>query len=201
MNRRALARLSMFTMIGLLVAAGIRASAQQAKPPQAPAADPWYGRTTRAQFVPAKPGALPFQFEIPKKDWMIVGGPGPGAEVQVVATSKKGDASFIVERTMMQQALDPTDITELFMQLETDNLKKRQPSASQVEARLIEAAGRRIVGIQFARAGIAGAERARQYSMPVGKTLYRLTCAAPANAFDAFAPVCAHIAASFVAKD
>jgi hypothetical protein len=121
--------------------------------------------------------------------------------MQVVATSKNGEGTILVERTIMRQALDPSDITDLFMELEADTLKRRQPTGSQLESRIIEGGGRRIVAIEFTRAGVAGAERARQYSFPIGESLYRLTCAAPAGAFAKFAPVCAHIAASFAARD
>jgi len=203
MTRAAYAPLLLLT-IAFLLTANARtpaADARQAKPGSQSGADLWLARTAKVKFNLVKSAALPFEFEIPKKDWMMVGGPGPGAEMQIVATSKNGEGTILVERTIMRQALDPSDITDLFMELEADTLKKRQPTGSQLESRIIEGGGRRIVAIEFTRAGLAGAERARQYSFPIGESLYRLTCAAPAGAFDKFAPVCAHIAASFAARE
>jgi hypothetical protein len=48
---------------------------------------------------------------------------------------------------------------------------------------------------------VLGSERVRQYSVPVGRQLYRLTCISSAAQFAAYDPVFAHIAASFTATE
>jgi hypothetical protein len=54
------------------------------------------------------------------------------------------------------------------------------------------------VAIDFMRPSASGgAEHARQYSIAMGKELYRFTCAAPLAAFAAYEPICGHMVASF----
>lgn len=157
--------------------------------------DPWYGRTTRAQFQPIKAPDGGFQMEWPKKDWMPL--PSAGSLALVLA-SRKGDALVVVERSTLRQPLEPADITDLFAQLESDVVKEQQ-KALDVQARVIESGDRRLVAVQYQRAGVLGTERVRQYSMPAGKTLYRVTCISSDGRFASYDPLFAHMAASFAA--
>lgn len=164
---------------------------------QAPAAakpDPWFAKTTRVQFQPARAAAAPIQLDVPKKDWMALPASGP---VLWMMTTKKGDGVVIVERTALRQALEPSDITELFAQIETDAIKEGQPKAADFQSRVIDAGERRLVAVQYGRPGVLGSERVRQYSMPVGAQLYRVICIASAAQFAAYDPVFSHVAASF----
>ena len=66
-----------------------------------------------------------------------------------------------------------------------------------MQSKLVNAGGRRFVILSYTRQGVAGTERIRQYSMPSGTDLYRLTCVASASQFARYEPVFAHVAASF----
>jgi len=136
------------------------------------------------------------RFEYPKKDWQLVPG---GSSVVVTLAQKKGEAAVVVEQNRMNQALASEDITELFGQIEVDIVKERQPSASDVQAKLVQASGRRLVILTYSRKGVAGPERVRQYSIPTGIELFRLTCSAASAQFTRYEPVFAHLAASFAA--
>ena len=176
---------------GILLAVPGSLGAQAGK---AMAADPWYGRTTKAQFQPART-VDGFQLDWPKKDWLML--PSAGS-LSLVMTTKKGDALVVVERTVLRQPLEPSDITELFAQLESDAVKEKG-QVLDVQARVIDANGRRLVAVQFQRTGMLGPERVRQYSLPVGKNLYRLICISTAAQFLSYDPLFSHMAASFTA--
>jgi hypothetical protein len=183
------------TACGLLIlsVAASPVLAQAAKPAST---DPWYGRTTRVQFQPIRVADAGFQIEWPKKDWMLL--PSAGSLALVVA-SKKGDAMVVVERTSLRQPLEPSDITDLFAQLESDAIKEAQ-KVLDVQARVIDGGDRRLVAVQYQRTGALGGERVRQYSVPVGKQLYRVICISAAPQFLAYDAVFAHMAASFTAS-
>lgn len=181
-------------VVGLLLLslAGASLVAQTAKPG---ASDPWYGRTTKAQFQPVKALDGGFQMDWPKKDWMLL--PSAGSLALVVA-SRKGDAMVVVERSVLRQPLEPSDITDLFAQLESDSIREKQ-KVLDVQSRVIEVGDRKLVAVQYQRTGALGAERVRQYSVPAGTNLYRVVCISSAAQFLAYDPLFAHMAASFAA--
>jgi hypothetical protein len=186
---------SVIAAVGVMLSLSVIAARPSAQQGGAAAVDPWYGKTTRLQFQPLAAGEPGFRIEWPKKDWMLL--PAAGSLSAVIA-AKKGDGMVVVERTELRQALEPGDITELFAQLESDAIKEKQ-KAIDVQARVIDAGDRRLVAVQYQRTGALGAERVRQYSVPVGKQLYRVTCISSAARFLTYDPVFAHMAASFVA--
>ena len=161
-------------------------------------ADPWIMRTTKVQFQALRATDAPVQLDSPKKDWMVL--PSSGS-VLIVLASKKGDAVVLVERTTLRQALEASDITDLFAQIETDAIKERQPKAADFQSKVLDSGDRRLVAVQYSRPGVLGSERVRQYSLAVGKQLYRVTCIASAAQFAAYDPVFSHIAASFNATE
>jgi hypothetical protein len=134
------------------------------------------------------------RFEFPKKDWQIVSG---GSVAIVSLAQRAGQAAVVVEHTKLNTALAPEDITELFAELEADNVREQQPLAADVQARLIAFGTRRLVITTYSRRGVAGPERVRQYSIPAGSDLYRLTCSAATPQFARYEPVFAHVAATF----
>lgn len=134
------------------------------------------------------------RFEFPKKDWQLV----PGGAVAIVSlVQRAGQAAVVVEHSKLNTALAPEDITDLFAQIEADNVKEQQPGAADVQAKLIAVDRRRLVITTYSRRGVAGPERVRQYSIPVGSDLYRLTCSAATPQFARYEPVFAHVAATF----
>ena len=78
-----------------------------------------------------------------------------------------------------------------------DSIKERQPLATDIRPRLVQAGGRRLVIVNYGRQGVTGAERIRQYSIPAGGDLFRVTCVASASLFARYEQVFAHVAASF----
>ena len=150
-------------------------------------------RGSKTQFQLFKDPGGRFSLEYPK-DWQAVAGAG---DVLVTFAQKKSEAALVVERFRMNQALAPDEITDLFAQIEADVLKEHQPKAADVTAKLVNAAGQRLIVIDYSRPGLSGPERARQYSFPVAQDLYRLTCSAVAAQFAKYDPVFTHVAESF----
>jgi len=143
------------------------------------------------------------RFEYPKKDWEIVPRPTtaviPGATAPIVSVvQRKREAAVVVEQTKLHQPLALDDITDLFSQLEADSIRERQPQATDVRAKLVDVGGgRRLVILTYGRPGVGGPERVRQYSIPAGADLFRLTCVATVSQFGRYEAVFAHVAASF----
>jgi hypothetical protein len=182
------------------VAATLAAAASAAPTAQAAAArnDPWLTKSPKLQVQPQHAADAPVQLDLPKKDWSVL--PSSGS-VLLIFASKKGDAVVLVERTTLSQPLEPGDITDLFAQIETDAIKERQPKAADFQSKVLDAGDRRRVAVQYARPGVLGREKVRQYSVPVGKILYRVTCISSAAQFAAYDPVFAHVAASFTTTE
>jgi hypothetical protein len=188
MMRGTIAGLLAFVLFGGMAASVSGRQAGASKP------DPWFARSTKIAFQPEKAPDAPVTIEVPKKDWMLL--PSNGS-VLLIAATRKGDAAVFVERSELSQPLEPTDITDLFAQIESDGIKEREPRATEFQAKVLDVGDRRLVAVQYTRPGVLGTERVRQYSLPLGKQLYRVTCASSAAKFAAYDPVFAHMAASF----
>ena len=187
----------MLGVLGVLGVFGAGLSAQAPAAPVAPAANE-YGRVPKFEVQAfSMPGGR-IKFEYPKKDWQLVPG---GSTALVSAVQKQGQAGVVVEESKLVQALAPEDITDLFGQIESDVVKERQPGATDIQSKVIDAGGRRLVIVTYGRPGIAGPERVRQYSITSGTSLYRITCSAAAATFPRFEPTFAHLAASFAAAE
>jgi hypothetical protein len=172
---------------------------QRSRPTVAtPGADPWLTRTTKVQFQPQQAADVPLQVDLPTKDWMVL--PSSGAVV-LAAASRKGDAVVLIERSTLRQPLDPSDITDLFAQIETEAIRDEQRKAADFQSRVLDLGARRLVAVQYDRPGVLGNERVRQYSVPVGMHLYRVICISSAPRFAAYDPVFSHVAASFVVTE
>ena len=195
--RNALAKAAAGLSALVIALAGATASAQEAVPPAAGE----YGRAPRLEVQQFDNRQI--RFEYPKKDWEIVPRPTtaviPGATAPIVSVvQRKREAAVVVEQTRLHQPLALDDITDLFSQLETDSIRERQPQATDVKAKLVDVGGgRRLVILTYGRQGVGGPERVRQYSIPAGADLFRLTCVAAAGQFARYEAVFAHVAASF----
>jgi hypothetical protein len=163
---------------------------------QTEAIDAWIAPTTRFQFQPQRAADAPLQLDLPKKDWMVL--PSSGSVLLMLA-SRKGDAVVLVERLALNLVLEAADITDLFAQIEIDAIKKQHPRAAEFQSRVLNSSQHRLVAVQYGRPGVLGNERVRQYSIPIDKQLYHVTCVSSAGQFDAYDPVFSHIAASFTA--
>ena len=175
-------------------AQGGKAQAPAAKPAAAAAADPWVAKSPKLGTIALKLAEPAFAIEFPKKDWVVA--PSGGAAVLALVQSK-GEASVIVERVILKAELGPDDITDLFAQLETEAIQQRAAKAADFKSKVLDVAGGRLVAVQFVMTGSKGPERVRQYSIPAGKDLYRVTCAAPIAQWAVYDPIFAHMAATF----
>jgi len=195
--RNALAKAAAGLSALVIALAGATASAQEAVPPAAGE----YGRAPKLEVQQFDNRQI--RFEYPKKDWEIVPRPTtaviPGATAPIVSVvQRKREAAVVVEQTKLHQPLALDDITELFSQLEADSIRERQPQATDVRAKLVDVGGgRRLVILTYGRQGVGGPERVRQYSIPAGADLFRLTCVATVSQFGRYEAVFAHVAASF----
>lgn len=179
-----------FALAALLACGG--ASLQAQKP------DPWLARTNASAFDTQKGTEAPIVLNVPKNNWMTV--PAPRSVLFLMA-ARKGDAVVSVERAPLSLALQPEDVTDVLAQIQVDAIKAREPRATEFEARVLDAGDRRFVAVQYRRAGVTGAERVRQYTLPVGHWLYHITCAASLTQFASYEAVFAHIASSFTAAE
>ena len=135
-----------------------------------------------------------FSVEFPKDwRWMIVAGSG---EALVTFVEPKSAAAVVVERFRMKQPLAMDDITDVFVQIETDVLKENQPKASDVGGKVLMQGRRRAVVVDYSRPGLNEAERVRQYSYPVADSLYRITCMALNSQFKRYEATFATVAES-----
>ena len=115
--------------------------------------------------------------------------------------SRKGDAVVVIERSPLRQAIEAADITDLFAQIEADAIKERQPKAADFQSKVIDVGDRRLVAVQYSRPGVLGSEKVRQYSMPMGKQLYRITCISVASQFASLDTTFSHMATSFTVTE
>jgi hypothetical protein len=197
-SAEAAAGLSALVMaLACVVIAGAIVWAQEAMPPAAGE----YGRAQKLEVQQFDNRQI--RFEYPKKDWEIVPRPTtaviPGATAPIVSVvQRKREAAVVVEQTKLHQPLALDDITDLFSQLESDSIRERQPQATDVRAKLVDVGGgRRLAILTYGRQGVGGPERVRQYSIPAGADLFRLTCVATVGQFGRYEAVFAHVAASF----
>jgi hypothetical protein len=126
-----------------------------------------------------------YSVEFPKDwDWTVVEGAGEPLSTFV---HPKREAAIVVERFRMRQALAQSDITEVFAQIESDVLKENQPRVMDVTARVVAQGQKRVVQIDYRRPGVGEGKvednRVRQFSFPIGGSLYRITCFSRGSVF------------------
>jgi hypothetical protein len=124
--------------------------------------------------------------------------PSSGSVLLILA-SRKGDAVVLLERLTLNLVIETADVTDLFAQIEIDAIKKQQPKAAEFQSRILNSGQQRLVAVQYGRPGVLGSERVRQYSIPIDKQLYHVTCVSSAAQFSSYDPLFSHIAASFTA--
>ena len=135
-----------------------------------------------------------FSVEFPKDwTWLIVSGSG---EPLVTFIHPRKEAAVVVERFRMRQPLKREEVTDLFAQIEVDVLKENQPRATDVVSKMVNEKGKKLILIDYFRPGIDTRERVRQYSVPVGQDLYRITCMTIGGQFGKYEPTFAVVAES-----
>ncbi len=136
-----------------------------------------------------------FTCEYPAKDWDILAG---GGSSLVTLAQKKHEAAIVVEYQPMQLELAPSEIDDNFAKLEAEPIATRQSEVSGLTARILDVNSHRAVVIEYSRRGATGPEHVRQYSLPIGKHLYRVIASAPTAMFERYAPTFEVVASSFV---
>ena len=189
MHRHSRARLALTALAVGSLAALVGAQAQ--------APGSWVARNPKLAAIPFQSVDGRITFEYPKKDWIATTGVGSTLAMLV---EKNGSAWMVVERTKLQMALAPDDVTDLFSQLEADRLKETEPQAVGVQNKLFVLDDRRFTAVQLSRKGLRGTDVVRQYSFPVGEYLYRLVCGTTSDQFPKFEAIFAHAAATFKAQ-
>jgi hypothetical protein len=154
----------------------------------------WLARNPKVQFTQLRVAGGQAVLEYPRRDWDVA---APLGTTIAALVEKDGRAWITLERSRMQTALTPEDVTDLFAQLEADRIKDGDPQAVASATRLFAVNGRRFTGVQFTHRGAKGAEVVRLYSFPVGNVLYRLTVGAESAQFAKFEPIFAHVASTF----
>jgi hypothetical protein len=144
------------------------------------------------QFLKAFPDR--FTFEYPSRDWDLVAG---GTSSLLTISHKDQQAAVVVEYQPLRLELSPNEIDDHFASLEVEPVTTRQAGVSGVAIKLIDIGATRVVVVDFNRRGPAGLEHARQYSMPIGRHLYRLVCSAPSQYFARHEPVFTTIVETF----
>jgi hypothetical protein len=104
---------------------------------------------------------------------------------------------LVVERIRLRQRLEPRDVTDVFAQIEADVVKENQPGAADVAAKMTREENRAVIVIDYTRETLGGRQRVRQYSIPAGADLYRITAMAQPNTFQRHEGVMAAMVGTF----
>ena len=135
-----------------------------------------------------------FTFEYPIKDWEQIAG---GTSSVLTLAQKKREAAVVIEYQPLRLELAPNEIDEEFAKLELEPINQRQPGATNTGLKLVEMGANRVIVIEYSRKGLMGQEQVRQYSLALGKHLYRIVCSAPTASFGRHEAVFTAIVESF----
>lgn len=156
----------------------------------------WASAAAAQDIVRFKDPADRFLLEFPRSwNWQIVAG---AVEPIVTLIGPGGTAYVIIEHIHLNVPLAAEQVTDAFAEVEADVLKDNQPRATDLDAKMMTQSGRRFVMLRYRRPGLIGdSERVIQYSYPLGRDLFRITCAAVSAQFAKNEPIFAAVAESF----
>jgi hypothetical protein len=108
-----------------------------------------------------------FEIEYPAKDWkrLPVGS-------SLVAFARNDDATLSVDHVTLVDALTPAEIAGM-PAVELSTVKDQQPKATDFKSDMLDSKAGRGVLIRYSRVGV-GPETVVQYSIPVGRELFRI---------------------------
>ncbi len=133
-----------------------------------------------------------FSIEFPGDwNWTII---SPSGEPLATFVHPSTEAAVIVEHFRLNQPLGPDDVTELFADIELERVRESQRGVQSLQDRVVTRGGRPWAIIDYVRPGLREDERVRQYSIPSGDDLYRITCAALASRFARHEATCEAVA-------
>ena len=144
-----------------------------------------------------------FSVEFPTGwEWKII---SPAGESLALFLHPKSEAAVVVEHLRLKLRLEADDITDVFLNIESDYIKEHQPKASNVVARFSTRNGKKIVIVDYTRPADDERERervrVRQYSLPEGQDLFRVTCMAAQSRFTRYESTFASIADSLTSAE
>jgi hypothetical protein len=181
-----------FLIIGLaVVCAGALLSAQAAA--TAPATVP-FGLVTRPKFKKFVSPIGNFEVQHPdSRDWTVA--LGFGEAVLTIVENKTGSAFATVERVVLRGAFAPEEMAGA-AEREASTVKQRYPAAAGVRHQVLTVDKRQVIVVQYGRTGVKGPEQVVHYAVPIGETLYRVTCTVVEKEYPRYAAIFGHIAAS-----
>src|SRR5215203_2753567 len=181
--------------VAVLVIASLMAFAY-ARAQDAP--EPWYGRQANPKNVdPPKTFPGMFSIELPK-NWQLAPGHTGTIFVSVEKTRRFEVGALIsLEYLRLQAPLEPALIAGA-SERELKGVQARELSGKGFTSAVKTGTPGQFILIRYTRPGLSGSEdHVAQYSFPIGTTMYRLICIAPAAEVEKYRPLFAHVAASF----
>jgi hypothetical protein len=181
--------------VGLLVIACLMASGSARAQG---AADPWYARQANPKNVdPPKTFPGMFSIELPK-NWQLAPGHTGTIFLSVEKTRRFEVGALIsLEYLRLQAPLEPALIAGA-SERELKEVQARELSGKGFTSAVKTGTPGQFILIRYTRPGLSGSEdHVAQYSFPIGTTMYRLICIAPAAEVEKYRPLFAHVAASF----
>jgi hypothetical protein len=160
--------------------------------------DPWYGRQANPKNIDP-PKAFPgmFSIELPK-NWQLAPGHTGTIFAAVEKTGRFEPGALItVEYLRLQAPLEPALMAGA-SERELKELQARELSGKGFTGELKKGSPGQFIVIRYTRPGLSGSDdHIVQYSFPIGTTMYRLICIAPAAETEKYRALFAHVAASF----
>lgn len=133
-----------------------------------------------------------FEIEYPVKDWkrLPVGS-------SLVTFARNEDATLSVDHITLLEPLTPAEIDGM-MAVEVATLKQQRPNAKNIKSELIDTKAGHGILIRYSRVGVAP-ETAVQYSIPVGRELFRINGVIADKQLAKYEPVVMYMINSFMA--
>jgi hypothetical protein len=163
--------------------------------------DSWYGGQVRPREVSDKPLVFDKTFSIAiPSNWQIAS--GRAHTIFNVVEKTKSAATIMLEQERLNALVPPDDPETLsyFTADKLEEVQKFEPRGEAFTADVLKGRpGNVVILIQYRRRGVFGDQNhIVQYLIPVGRTLYRLTCIAPASEVEKkYKKIFAWVAASF----
>lgn len=161
--------------------------------------DTWYGGQVKPREISNQPLVFANTFSIAlPNNWQVA--PGHAYTIFSVVEKRTPAAVITVEQVRLNAPLRADlEVFAEFKNLQRDEVQAVEPSGKGFTAEVIKGRLGHLILIQYRRPGVWGDENhVVQYLMPVGRTLYRLTCVAPSSEIEKkYKRIFAWVAASF----
>jgi hypothetical protein len=152
-----------------------------------------FGSDGNVKYERFKDSANRFEIDYPAKDWkrLPVGS-------SLVAFARNEEATLSVEHVTLLEAFTASEL-EGMPAVELAALKEQQPKAKDFKSDMVDSKAGRGVLIRYSRVG-AGPETAFQFSIPVGRELFRINAAIADKQLAKYEPIVMYMIQSFLAS-